>query len=130
MFITDLKKDGTLHVRVEVPLLAFVWDCGHAVEYIDPETKNLFVIEAACRDDEFMGASSTITVLDERHSPLITLELPESEFVEFSSRYCAEDEGDAGASIRIKAVVPPDKHRVLATVDYVCQDQLKTEATS
>lgn len=132
MIKTNFQKDGSLDIDLCVPLLFLEWDSGYALEYRDPESKNVFIIEPACRDDEFMGTASTIETF---HSAgeldsAITLELNEHELVKCTRLRCDEDENNVGISIRITANVPPNKHRVLASVEYVWPDQPESAATS
>lgn len=134
MFITP-QKDGSLLVRAVAPLSQITWDAGCSAEYQDLNTKELFFIEPACRQDEFMGAPSTVEVGSFNCAVsttcfTVTLELPEQEMVKLVENCCTEDETHSGAYIEITANLPPNKHRTLASVKYVWPDQLKTAATS
>lgn len=136
MFIIAPQKDGSLLVRAVVPLSQITWDAGCSAEYKDLNTKELLFIEPACRHERnWLGAPSTVEVGSFNCAVnakcfTVTLELTEQEMVKLIENCCAEDETQAGAHVDIKAIVPPNEHRVLASVDYVWPDQLKTAATS
>lgn len=135
MFNIAPQKDGFLLVRAAVPLSQITWDAGSSGEYKDLNTKELLFIEPACRHDEFMGAPSTVEVGSFNCAVnttcfAVTLELPEQEMVKLVESCCTEDETHSGGHVEITANVPPNKHRVLATVKYVWPDQKKTAATS
>ena len=133
MFITP-QKGGSLLVRAVVPLSQITWD-GCSAEYKDLNTKEMLFIEPACRHERnWLGAPSTVEVGSFNCAGetcfAVTLELTEQEMVKLIENCCAEDETQAGAHVDIKAIVSPNEHRVLATVEYVWPDQLKTAATS
>ena len=134
MFISDIQEDGSILVHIIAPLSQITWGCGSSGEYKDPATKALLDIEAACRYDEFLGAPSTVEVgrfnSDDAVLCAVSLEMPEQEMVKLIENCCAEDETQAGAHVDIKAIVPPNEHRVLATVEYVWSDRQSPEATS
>ena len=136
MFNISHQKDGSLLVRAVIPLSQITWDARCSAEYKDLNTKELLFIESACRHERnWLGAPSTVEVGSFNSAVnttcfTVTLELTEQEMVKLIENCCAEDETQVGAHVDIKAIVPPNEHRGLASVEYVWPDQLKTEATS
>jgi hypothetical protein len=135
MFIIAPQTDGSLLVHVIAPLSQITWDSCSA-EYKDHNTKELLFIEPACRHERnWLGAPSTVEVGSFKCALnvtcfTVTLELPEQEMVELCEHCEEEDDTQAGCYINLKAIVPPNERRVLATVEYVWPDRQKTEATS
>ena len=134
MFNITHLKGGPLHARARLAINSLVYDGPSCLEFEDPETRIWLTIrqvhpEARCADRNMLEVFDFIDYKRSKRQRIL-LDMPEPLMEDLFSRWCSEQQNNTGVCIQIIAAAPAKWKWVPASVEYVWQDQLKTDATS
>jgi hypothetical protein len=128
--------DGAFDTCVHLPIADLLMDGLTCLEYTDPETKNRLTIKQTRYDDAGVYAAEVTAELcvctdsQKVWHDLLWIQMPEPLFQGLFSRWSSELKEQTSAQIKIAAVVPKNRKKAPATVEYTWSDQQKTDRTS